>query len=151
MRAREAKSAERKAAEARDAEARAEAKRAREAECAQEAERAEAKRKEAAAPARGRTVETRKSSRSRTPGGGVSAAPAAVLAPTGPIDSRELRATSPDLTPEQQQLLALVKEKYGIPEDMSIGGIVEASRRMMAMQAKRARARSSSGARSSTA
>ena len=79
------------------------------------------------------------------------AAPAAVPVPTGPIDSRELRASTPDLTPEQQQLLALVKEKYGSPEDMSIGEIVEASRRMMAMQAKRARARTPSGARSSTA
>ena len=74
----------------------------------------------------------------------------AVHVPTDSADSRELRASTPDLTPEQQELLALVKEKHGIPEDMSIGEIVEASRRMMAMQAKRARARSSSGARSST-
>ena len=76
----------------------------------------------------------------------------AVHVPTDSIESRELRARTPDLTPEQQQLLALVKKQYGIPEDMSIAEIVEASRRMMAMQAKRARGtRTLSGARSSTA
>jgi colicin import membrane protein len=158
VRAREAKSTERKAAEAREAEARAEAKRAREAERAKseerkaEAKRVEAARKEAAAErARERAqAEARKSSRSRTPGGSIRT-PAAQV-PTGPIDSRELRASTPDLTPEQEELLALVKKQYGIPEDMSIAEIVEASRRMMAMSAKKPRgARSSSGARSSTA
>ncbi len=159
VRAREAKSAERKVAEAREAEARAEAKRAREAERAKseerkaEAKRVEAARKEAAAERareRAAQAETRKSSRSRTPGGSIRT-PAAPV-PTGSIDSRELRASTPDLTPEQEELLALVKKQYGIPEDMSIAEIVEASRRMMAMSAKKPRgARSSSGARSSTA
>ena len=85
-----------------------------------------------------------------TPGGGIPAPP--VHVPTDSVDSRELRASTPDLTPEQEQLLALVKQKYGIPDDMSIAEIVEASRRMLAMQAaKKPRARSASGARSSTA
>ena len=113
----------------------------------------EAARKEAEAErARERAgAETRKGSRSRTPGGS-SRTPVPAPVPTGPIDSRELRASTPDLTPEQQELLALVKKQYGIPEDMSIAEIVEASRRMMAMSAKKPRgARSSSGARSSTA
>jgi hypothetical protein len=66
-----------------------------------------------------------------------------VHVPTDSVDSRELRASTPDLTPEQEQLLALVKQKYGIPDDMSIAEIVEASRRMLAMQAaKKPRARS---------
>jgi hypothetical protein len=152
-RAREAKSAERKAAEARDAELRAEAKRAREVERAQEAERkAEAKRAEARAEAKRAEAKRAEASaareRSRTPGGGIPAPP--VHVPTDSVDSRELRASTPDLTPEQEQLLALVKQKYGIPDDMSIAEIVEASRRMLAMQAaKKPRARS--GARSSTA
>jgi chemotaxis protein histidine kinase CheA len=160
-RAREAKSAERKATEAREAEARAEAKRAREVERAKSAERkAEAKRVEAAraearaeaklaeAEAKRRVAAGEARERSRTPGGGIPAPP--VHVPTDSVDSRELRASTPDLTPEQEALLALVKQKYGIPDDMSIAEIVEASRRMLAMQAAK-KPRSKSGARSSTA